>query len=45
MQYQQNFFPGSGSIARGSERNMPTANMMTPIMKIGSPNIDTPRGT
>jgi len=44
MQYQQNFFPGSGSIGIGSLRNKPTTNMIPPVIEMGSPKIDTPRG-
>ena len=33
MQYQQNFFPGSGSTGCGSPRIKPSANIMPPAMR------------
>jgi len=45
MQYQQNFFPGSGSTGCGSPRIKPSANIMPPAMEMGRPNTETPKGT
>jgi len=45
IQYQQNFFPGSGAIGEGSVRRNPAATMIAPAMAIGNPKIETPIGT
>ncbi len=45
MQYQQNFFPVSGSTGNGSVRRNPKTNIIAPTTAIGKPNIDTPKGT
>lgn len=45
MQYQQNFFPGSGSTGSGSLRRKPTANIIPPATEMGKPKTETPNGT
>ncbi len=45
MQYQQNFFPASGSTGKGSLRSSPSMNIVAPTIEMGKPSIDTPRGT
>lgn len=45
MQYQQNFLPASGSMGAGSGRQKPNRNMLAPAIRIGRPNIETPKGT
>lgn len=45
IQYQQNFFPGSGFTGSGSARRKPSANIKPPAIEIGRPNTETPKGT